>query len=118
MNLFKNKELINNRPMHIATVSNSNKPNLAIVADVKVIAEDKIIIAHNEMINTPKNILDNKDVVLTAFDENWEGIRISGKAEYYTNGEYFDLVVKLFKNENTNPKGVIVVTVTSVDEIK
>jgi hypothetical protein len=77
------------------------------------------------MINTPKNILTNKNVVLTSFNENWQGVRITGVANYYTNGEYYDLCKKyFFKNDEENsseitkPKGAIVITVEKCEEIE
>lgn len=124
MNLIEMKELIDNNPMHIATVSKDNKPNLAVVSDVRVIEENKIIISHNEMVNTPKNILTNKNIVLTSFNEKWEGIRITGIANYYTEGEYYKFCEKTFFGNGevspfgaTKPKGAIVVTVENIEEI-
>ena len=125
MNLLENKDLIENNPMHIATVSSDNKPNLAVASDVRVLKENKIIISHNEMVNTPKNILTNKNVVLTSFNEKWEGLRITGTADYYTDGEYYDFCNKTFFGNGevspfgaTKPKGAIVVNVEKVEEIK
>lgn len=125
MNLLENKELIENNPMHIATVSSDNKPNLAVVADVRVIEENKIIISHKEMVNTPKNILTNRNVVLTSFNEKWEGLRMAGNADYYTDGKYYDFCEKTFFGNGevssfgaTKPKGAIVVTIEKCEEIK
>lgn len=74
MNLLEKKELIDKKVAHIAIVGENNMPNLSVAADILVISEDKLIISHNEMINTPKNILKNKNIVLTSFDNNWVGI--------------------------------------------
>ena len=38
MNLFDYQELIDDKPMHIATVNSKNNPNLAVASDVRVIA--------------------------------------------------------------------------------
>lgn len=121
MNLFEYKNLIDGKPMHIATVNKENKPNLAVASDVKVIEKDKIIISVSEMINTQENVKYNKYVVLTVFNEKYEGLRIFGTAEYYINGEYYDLCKKTFFGNGevtsfgaTNPKGAIVVTVDKV----
>lgn len=118
MNLIEKEKIINNNPIHIATVNENNEPNLSVASDVKVIDENKIIISHNEMINTPINILKNANIVLTTFNKNWQGLRMFGKAKYYNYGEYFDLCVKLFKTKNNNPKGAIIVKVDKVEEIK
>lgn len=125
MNLLERKDLIENYPMHIATVTPDNKPNLAVAADVRVIEENKIIISHNEMVTTPKNILTNNNIVLTSFNENWEGLRITGTATYYKDGEYYDFCKKtFFSNGETNsfgetePRGAILVTVEKIEEMK
>lgn len=118
MSLLEYKSLIDGNLMHIATVSKENKPNLCVATDVKVISENQIMISHNEMQNTPSNILNNPNIALTSFNDNMEGIRIFGKASYYTEGEYFDLNIKEHKNENTNPKGVIIVKSEHFEELK
>ena len=125
MNLLEKKELIENNPMHIATVSNDNKPNLSVASDVRVIEENKIIISHNEMVNTPKNILTNKNITLTSFNKKWEGLRMRGIANYYTDGEYYKFCEKTFFGNGevtpfgaTKTQGAIVVTVEKVEDIK
>lgn len=116
--LRKYESLINNKPIHIATISADGKPNLAVVADVKVIDDNRLLISHNEMINTPKNIQNNNNIVITAFDDNWAGIRLTGTAEYYSQGKYIDMAIKFFKNKSTNPIGAIIVTVNELEELK
>lgn len=123
MNLFKYKDLIDGRPMHIATINKGNNPNLAVASDVKVIEQNKIVISVNEMINTQENIQYNHNVVLTVFNEKYEGLRIFGTAEFYTNGEYYELCERTFFSNGevspfgaTKPKGAIVVTVDKVDK--
>lgn len=44
MNLFEYKDLIDGKPMHIATVNKDNNPNLSVASDIKVIAENKLVI--------------------------------------------------------------------------
>lgn len=50
MNLFQYKNLIDGKPMHIATVNEYNNPNLAVASDVKVIENNKIVISVNEVL--------------------------------------------------------------------
>ncbi len=47
MNLLDYKNLIDGKPIHIATVNSDNNPNLAVASDVRVIEENKIIISVN-----------------------------------------------------------------------
>lgn len=121
MNLFEYKDLIDGKPMHIATVNKDNNPNLAVASDVKVIEENKLVISVNEMINTQQNIQYNHNVVLTVFNEKYEGLRMFGTAEFHSNGEYYELCRKTFFGNGevspfgaTKPKGAIVVTVDKV----
>ena len=41
MNLKDYKNIIDHKPIHIATVNKDNNPNLAVAADVQVIDDDK-----------------------------------------------------------------------------
>ncbi len=123
MNLFKYKELIDGKPIHIATVNKENNPNLAVASDVKVIEDNKIIISVNEMVNTQENIRHNPNVVLTVFDENYKGLRLFGTAHFFVDGEYFTFCEKTFFGNGevspfgaTKPKGAIVVTINSFYE--
>lgn len=118
MNLFEYKDLIDGKPMHIATVNKNNNPNLAVASDVKVIEENKILLSVNEMVNTQENVKYNPNVVLTVFNEDYEGLRIFGSAKYYTDGEYYEMCKNTFFGDGqvspfgaTKPKGAIVILV-------
>ena len=117
VHLMQYIKLIENNPCHIATINKDLKPNLSVASDVKVLNDTTILISNNEMIHTPDNILNNGNVVLTSFNEQWAGLRLTGVATYYTQGEYFDICNKHFKNEKTTPKGVIIVNVEQVEGI-
>ena len=125
MDLFKYVNLINDKPIHIATVNNENKPNIAVASNVRIIEKNKIIISVNEMVNTQKNIKNNPNVVMTIFNEEWVGLRIFGKAEFYTDGEYYDFCYNTFFKNNKKVllsgkklKGAIVVTVEKIEDYK
>lgn len=125
MNLFEYTDLINDKPMHIATVRANNNPNLSVASDVRVIDNDKIIISVNEMNNTQRNIKNNPNVVLTVFNKDWIGLRIFGEATFYLDGEYYDFCQNTFFANNettpfgaTKPKGAIVVKVVKIEEFK
>lgn len=111
------KQLIEGNPCHIATIRNGNFPNLSVASDIKVLDDTTILISNNEMINTPNNIVENCNIVLTSFNSKWAGIRLTGEAEYYTNGKYFDICNQYFNNETATPKGAIIVKVNKVEGI-
>ena len=116
-NLLDYKELIENHPCHIATVNTNKEPNLSVASDIKVLNGNSILISNNEMINTPDNIVSNENVVLTSFNDKWAGLRLTGKAKYYTSGDYFDICNQYFNNETATPKGVIIITITKAEGI-
>ncbi len=125
MNLFHYKDLIDGNPIHIATVNSSNNPNLSVASDVRVIKENEIIISVNEMSNTQKNIEHNSNIVITAFNSEWIGLRIFGKGQFYTDGKYYDFCNKTFFSNGevtpfgaTQPKGAILVKVDKIEEFK
>lgn len=125
MNLFDYKDLIDGKPMHIATINADNNPNLSVASDIRVLEEDKIIISVNEMNNTQRNISYNPNVVLTVFNEEWVGLRMYGKAKFYEDGEYYDFCNKIFFSNGevtpfgaTKPKGAIVINIEKVEEFK
>jgi uncharacterized pyridoxamine 5'-phosphate oxidase family protein len=89
-----------------------------VATDVCVLDEETILISHNEMKKTVENIKINDNVALLILDKNNAGVRIFGKAFYYNDGEYFDLVNKFFKKEATVPLGAILVKIDKVVEIK
>lgn len=123
MNLFEYKELIDGKPMHIATVNKENNPNLAVASDVKIITENKIIISVNEMVHTQENITYNPNVVLTVFNEEYKGLRLFGTAQFFIEGEYYEICKKTFFGNGevtpfgaVKPKGVLVITITNFSE--
>ena len=125
MNLFDYKKLINNKPIHIATVNKENNPNLSVASDVRVIEKNKIIISINEINNTQINIEYNPNVVITVFNDEWVGLRIFGTAKFYSDGEYYDFCQNTFFGNNevtpfgaTKPKGAIVVSIDKIETFK
>lgn len=121
--LTEYKEIINSKPIHIATVTPDNHPNLAVASDVLVLDDNHLLISVNEMTRTQANIQQNPQVVITAFDPDWRGVRVFGTAKFYDSGEYYDLCTKTFFSKGevspfgaTKPKGAILVETTDVKE--
>ena len=125
MNLLDYKELIDNRPTHIATVNKDNEPNLAVASNIRVLDENRLIISISEMNNTQNNIQYNDNVALTVFNDKWVGLRIFGKAKFYEDGEYYDFCFREFfpngkvsPSGATKPKGALIITVLRIEEYK
>lgn len=115
----KQSELLNRRNIVVlATSSLQDKPR-AIFVEVNKTNGDQIIIADNEMVVTKKNLLENKQVTLLAFEEDYSYcLKILGEAEYYTNGKYFGFVKNLEANKDQSPKGAVVIKIKEVIEFK
>lgn len=64
------QNIINGKPIHIATVTSSGDPNLAVASDVQVLDDERLLISVNEMMHTQENIKVNPKVVITAFDKD------------------------------------------------
>lgn len=110
--------IIDNKPIHIATVTADGQPNLAVASDVRVLNDEELIISVNEMTRTQVNLQHQPRVVITAFDQDWKGVRIFGTAKFYSEGEYYEFCAKTFFGQGetspfgaTKPKGAIVVKV-------
>lgn len=121
--LAQYREIIDGKPIHIATVTPSGDPNLVVASDVQVLDDKHLLISVNEMAHTQENIRHNPQVVITAFNSDWKGVRIFDTAKFYESGKYYDLCEKTFFGKGevspfgaTKPKGATVVTVTEAKE--
>lgn len=70
------------------------------------------------MSKTKGNLITNNNVCLAIWDKKWKGIKIIGKAKYYTKGKYLNLVKKLKENKGLPSKGAILVKVSKLIELK
>ena len=107
------KKIIEENPIALSTVSN-NKPNVIPVAYVKVVSENQILITDNYMKQTKENLEKNNNVCLAVWDKNWNGYKIIGTAEYFNEGEWYNLVKKIPENEKEPCKGAILVTISKI----
>lgn len=119
MDLLKYQNLISDNPCYLATVTSTDelKPNLSVVEDIRVLEGDKIIISHNEMRQTIVNLHCNPNLVIATLNNERRGVRLTGTAEYFTEGKYFQKCLELFKNTETHPRGVLIFTVDKVEEM-
>jgi len=102
----------------LGTTDKKLKPR-CILVEMNLIYFDKIIITDNEMNTTRKNILKNPQVFILASNKDYSYyLKISGTAEYYTVGPYFDAVQNLKENKNYKPKGAVVINIDKVLELK
>src|SRR3989344_420538 len=87
------KKLIEENPVALATVK-ENKPHVIVVADVKVIADNQILIGDNYMKTTANNIKENHNVSLVVYN-NDEGWGFEGIADYFSEGKWFKKIKEI-----------------------
>jgi predicted pyridoxine 5'-phosphate oxidase superfamily flavin-nucleotide-binding protein len=111
--------LLNRRKIVVLASADLKAKPRAIFVEINKAEDDKIIITDNEMVTTRKNLLENRQVAILAFERDLKYcLKILGKAKYYTKGKYFDFVRKLEANKNRCPKGAIVITIKDIIEFK
>jgi predicted pyridoxine 5'-phosphate oxidase superfamily flavin-nucleotide-binding protein len=106
----KIKSVIEGKVVVLCTIKDKENPN-AIVVEANKFSGDKLLITDNYMNQTLKDIKENENVLVITWDEE-KGYKLIGKASYYTEGEYFDIVKPL--NKEFPCKGVVVVKVAKI----
>lgn len=115
----KQIDLLNRRKIAVLATSSLGAKPQAILVEINQAKDDQIIITDNEMAITKNNLLENKQAALLVFEKDYSYcLKILGEAEYYTEGEYFDLVKNLDTNKNRSPQGAIVITIKEIVEFK
>ncbi|KKQ50927.1 MAG: Pyridoxamine 5'-phosphate oxidase-related FMN-binding protein [Parcubacteria group bacterium GW2011_GWD2_38_11] len=114
----KIKKIIEKNPLTIATVDRSGKPNVSVVAFVKVVSENEVLITDNYMAQTKQNILQNKNVCLAVWDKKWNGVKIIGKTKYFSSGKWKEYVEKMKENKGLSAKGAIIVKISKLIDLK
>ena len=110
------KKIIEENPVAVATINEKGKPHVIAVAYVKV-TEGKLIVTDNYMKSTKENIQNNKNVSLAVWDKDWNGFRISGEAEYFSEGKWHEFVKAMEENKNEPCKGAIAITPTEIKKL-
>ena len=111
----RQKELLQEEAVAVASVNDDGSPNLIAVGYAKVVSPATIVITDNFMKHTPENIGRDPRICLAVWTKDWEeGYKFVGKADYYTSGKWVDFVKKMEENKNFPAKGAIVVSVESI----
>ena len=110
----KVKDIIEDNPVAFATVDLHGNPNVIGVAYVKVILPNKIIITDNFMKQTKENIDSNSNVCLAVWNQDWDGYKLIGQAEYFTDGKWKDFIEQMPENKGLPAKGAILITVSKI----
>lgn len=80
MNLSEIKNLIEDNPVALSTITENNKPNVIGVIFVKVVSDSELLITDNYMNRTKDDIIKNNNVCLIVWDTDFKGYKIIGTA--------------------------------------
>lgn len=112
------KKMIEENAMGFATIDKSGNPHNIAVGYVQVISENQLLITNNYLVETVENIRKNPNVSLIVWMKEWKenciGYELKGRAEYFTEGKWVDMIKKLPINEGEPCKGAILVTINKV----
>lgn len=115
----KQSELLNRRKIVVLATSSKEGNPRAIFVEANRVDSDKIIITDNEMKGTRNNFLENKNVFILAFENDYSYcLKIKGEVKYCTEGEDFNFVKSCDSNKNRSPRGVLVVNSKEIKEFK
>jgi uncharacterized protein len=110
------KKIVEENAIAFGTVNEQGNPHCIALGSVKVISKNQLLIGNCFMVKTLKNIKRNPEVSICAWNRNWEdnciGYELLGKAEYFSEGKYLEMVKKIHKGFNV--KGAVVVTVSKI----
>lgn len=114
MNLIDYKNLIEENPIALATITGENKPNIIGTAFAKIVSENEILLTDNYMNQTIKDILKNNNVCLAVWNKEMKGVKIVGIAEYFTSGKWKTFAKNLKENSGLPAKGAILIKVSQI----
>jgi len=99
----------------VATSDKNGLPNVVPIAYVKILSENQILLMDIFMKKTRKNIEENPNIALCAWNSESKGYQFKGRAQIITSGKLFDEGVKWVKSkEDLSPKAAIVVNVEAI----
>ena len=107
-------EVIEGHPISLATVDENGNPYVIAITCYKVISDNKILLCDTYMENTLKNIRRNNNVTLVAVSKDRTGYQFFGKANYYVEGELFQLCKELKAKKGLPCKGALLIEVNRV----
>jgi predicted pyridoxine 5'-phosphate oxidase superfamily flavin-nucleotide-binding protein len=111
------EKMIENNPLALSTSYKNGNPHTIVVADVKVIDSNKLLIGDNYMLNTMNNLKNNKNVSLAVWDNSKKdiGYGLEGTAEYFSSGDYLTKVKNI--HQGYPAKGAIIINLTKIKRL-
>lgn len=110
-------ELIESQEIVALSTSSVDGQAHTIFVEASIAKSDSILITDNHMVKTLTNIQENDKVFVLAYSGNYRTIlNITGTAIYHDSGELLEQIKNLPSNATEQPKGVVEVKITNVEE--
>jgi hypothetical protein len=107
-------ESMENADVCVMATSNAEAtPNVVWIGYMKLLDDNRILIADNKMVKSKENILNNPKAAVTFRDEKVGSYQLKGRVEYHTNDEYHKDVKKWCRQDLAR-KGAVVLYVEEV----
>lgn len=115
------KDLVENNALGLATIDEDNTPHCIAVGFVKVVSKNQLLISDNYLIRCVSNIAKNPAVALVIWNPEWKenciGFELRGTAEYFSKGEWHEMIKNIPENKDAPCKGAILVTVARIKSL-
>ncbi|MHA1866402.1 MAG: pyridoxamine 5'-phosphate oxidase family protein [Candidatus Heimdallarchaeaceae archaeon] len=115
------KKLIEENALAFATINENGNPHCIVVAFVKVVSKNQILITDNYMVETIKNIQQNPNVAVSVWNKDWKencvGYELRGTAEYFTSGKWYEMIKQIPENKEEPCKGAILITINKIKKL-
>ena len=73
------------------------------------------------MVETTKNIQRNPNVALAIWNKDWKenclGYELRGKAEYFTNSKWYEMIKQISENKGESCVGAILIIINKIKKI-
>jgi hypothetical protein len=110
----KVRESMKNADVYVLATSNKEAmPNVVYIGYMRLIDDEHILIADNQMVKTLENIKNNPKAAITFRDDELGSYQIKGGVEYHTDDDYHKQV-REWCREDLDRKGAVVLTAEEV----
>ena len=113
------KKMIEENALGFATMDKEGNPHNIAIGYVEVVDKDKLLIINDEIKESIENIKINPNIAIVVWNKEWKenciGYELKGRAEYYTEGKWYERIKK------THPefpsKGAILATINKIKSL-
>lgn len=115
------KRILSENAASLSTLNDDNFIHSIAVACIKAVDNTKLLVTDNFMKVTKDNIERNPIMTLLVWDGDWrnencKAYEIKGRAKYFKEGKWLEMVKKDVDNEGLSRKGAILLNIELIKE--